>query len=137
VGRQVPNLAGATLDDGSIDLADLRGRPIVVNFWGPSCIPCRDEFPLILAKLEERAPEGLAVVGVLTDDPEEPARAFMTEFGATWPTVVDPGAAIKGAWRVIARPTSFFIDRDGILRSVQIGEFKEADFDRQYAAISG
>ena len=115
----------------------LRGRPVVVNFWGPSCIPCRDEFPLMLDKLAEHGDDDLAIVGVLTDDPEEPARAFVDELGATWPTVVDPGAQIKARWQVLARPTSFFVDRDGILRSVQIGEFREVDFDRQYAAIRG
>lgn len=137
VGQPVPGLAGKTLDGAALDLATLRGRPVVVNFWGPSCIPCRDEFPLMIAKLAEHESDGLAIVGVLTGDPEEPARAFVAEYGATWPTVIDPGAAIKGAWRVVARPTSFFIDRDGVLRSIQIGEFREADFDRQYAGIRG
>lgn len=137
VGQPVPSLAGTTLDGIALRLSDLRGRPVVVNFWGPSCIPCRDEFPLMLAKLAEHAADDLAIVGVLTGDPEEPARSFVDDLGATWPTVVDPGAQIKTDWRVIARPTSFFIDRDGVLRSIQIGEFREADFERQYAAIRG
>jgi cytochrome c biogenesis protein CcmG/thiol:disulfide interchange protein DsbE len=135
VGQAVPRLAGSTLDGAALDLANLRGRPVVVNFWGPSCIPCREEFPLMIVKLAEHEADGLAIVGVLTDDPEEPARAFVAEYGASWPTVVDPGAAIKRAWAVIARPTSFFIDRDGVLRSIQIGEFREPDFERQYARI--
>jgi cytochrome c biogenesis protein CcmG/thiol:disulfide interchange protein DsbE len=137
VDQPVPELAGTTLDGMAVRLSDLRGRPLVVNFWGPSCIPCRDEFPLMLAKLAEHEADGLAIVGVLTDDPPETARAFVADFGATWPTVVDPDRAIKSGWRVIARPTSFFVDRDGVLRSIQIGEFKEADFERQYAAIRG
>lgn len=137
VGQVVPRLAGPTLDGAALDLANLRGRPVVVNFWGPSCIPCREEFPLMIAKLAEHEADGLAIVGVLTDDPEEPARAFVAEYGASWPTVVDPESAIKRAWAVIARPTSFFIDRDGILRSIQIGEFREPDFERQYARIRG
>ena len=137
VGQPVPRLAGSTLDGTTLDLANLRGRPVVVNFWGPSCIPCRDEFPLMIAKLAEHQADGLAIVGVLTDDPEEPARAFVAEYGARWPTIVDPGAEIKAGWRIVGRPTSFFVDRDGILRSVQIGEFREPDFERQYAAIRG
>ena len=50
---------------------------MVVNFWGPSCIPCRDEFPQFLHELDEHAADGLAIVGVLTDDPPEPARQFV------------------------------------------------------------
>ena len=53
------------------------------------------------AKLAEHAADGLAVVGVLTDDPVEPARDFVAEYGATWPTVVDPDKAIKAAYRVV------------------------------------
>ena len=71
------------------------------------------------------------------DDPPEPARDFVAEYGATWPTVDDPDEAIKTAYRVAARPQTYFIDGDGILRSIQIGELPDADFERQYALIAG
>ncbi|HUQ77315.1 MAG TPA: TlpA disulfide reductase family protein [Patescibacteria group bacterium] len=136
-GQAVPNVAGPTLDGGAFDLAALRGRPVIINFWGPSCVPCRTEFPLLAAKAAAHAAEGLVIVGVLTDDPVEPAREFAARYGGTWPTVIDPGGAIRTAYRVIARPQSYFVDRAGVLRSIQIGEVREADFERQYAAISG
>ena len=109
---------------------------MIINFWGPSCIPCRDEFPLLKAKLAEYADDGLEIVGVLMDDPPEPARDFVAEMDASWPTVTDPGEAIVSAYRVAARPQTYFVDGDGILRSIQIGEVREADFDRQYALIA-
>lgn len=132
-----PAITGTTLDGASFDLASLRGRPVIVNFWGPTCVPCRTEFPLLKAKLAEHAADGLVVVGILMDDPPEPARTFVAEQGAGWPTVIDPGAAIQAAYRVVARPQSYFIDREGILRSIQIGEVLEDDFERQYALIAG
>jgi cytochrome c biogenesis protein CcmG/thiol:disulfide interchange protein DsbE len=132
-GRPVPDLAGETLDGSVFRLADLRGRPVVVNFWGPSCIPCRTEFPLLKAKLEAHGASGLVIVGVLTDDPPEPARDFVRDFGATWPTVIDPDRSIKAAWRVAARPQTYFVDGTGILRSIQVGELTDADFERQLA----
>lgn len=131
-----PGIVGETLDGAAFDLAALRGSPVIVNFWGPSCVPCRDEFPLFKAKLEEHAADGLVIVGVLMHDPPEPARAFVTDFDAAWPTVLDEDGAIRGAYRTVARPTSYFIDREGILRSIQIGEVRDADFDRQYALIA-
>lgn len=136
-GQPVPNVAGTTLDGQPFDLASLRGHPVVINFWGPSCVPCRTEFPLLAAKATQHAADGLVIVGVLTDDPPDGARAFVSQYGATWPTVVDPGAAIKSAYNVIARPQSYFVDRAGNLRSIQIGEVRDADFERQYAAIAG
>lgn len=131
-----PAFAGVTLDGEPLSLAGLRGSPVIVNFWGPSCVPCRDEFPLFKSKLAEHADDGLVIVGVLMHDPPEPARTFIAEHGASWPTVLDPDGAIRSAYRTLARPTSFFIDREGILRSVQIGEVRAADFDRQYAQIA-
>jgi cytochrome c biogenesis protein CcmG, thiol:disulfide interchange protein DsbE len=136
-GQPAPNVAGTTLDGQPFDLSALRGHPVVINFWGPSCVPCRTEFPLLAAKAREHAAEGLVIVGVLTDDPPDGARAFVGQYGATWPTVIDPGAAIKSAYHVIARPQSYFVDGSGILRSIQIGEVRDADFERQYAAIAG
>ena len=135
-GQPVPNVAGTTLDGQPFDLATQRGHPVVINFWGPSCVPCRTEFPLLAAKAREHAADGLVVVGVLTDDPPDGARAFVSQYGATWPTVIDPGAAIKSAYQVVARPQSYFVDRAGNLRSIQIGEVRDADFERQYARIA-
>jgi cytochrome c biogenesis protein CcmG/thiol:disulfide interchange protein DsbE len=136
VGSVAPSIVGKTLDGAAFDLGQARGRPTVVNFWGPSCVPCRDEFPLLEAKQRQHAADGLAVVGVLTDDPVEPARDFVRDYGAGWPTVVDPDKAIKGAYRVVGRPQTYFIDRTGVIRSIQVGELTDADFERQYARIA-
>jgi len=136
IGEPAPAIVGTTLDGGAFDLAALRGRPVIVNFWGPSCVPCREEFPQFLAKLAEHEADGLAIIGVLTDDPEQPARDFIAEYGATWPTVVDPDKSFKSAYRVAARPQTYFVDGQGILRSIQIGQASDADFERQYATIA-
>jgi cytochrome c biogenesis protein CcmG/thiol:disulfide interchange protein DsbE len=136
-GKPAPAFSGTTLDGALLRLADFRGRPVIVNFWGPSCIPCRDEFPLFKTKLAQLSVDGLAIVGVLTYDPPAPARTFATDYGATWPTIDDPDGAIRTAYRVAARPESYFIDRAGVVREIQVGELTSADFDRLYSAISG
>jgi cytochrome c biogenesis protein CcmG, thiol:disulfide interchange protein DsbE len=136
-GEPAPPIVGTTLDGLPFDLTSLRGRPVIVNFWGPNCPPCRDEFPLFKTKLAEHAGDDLAVVGVLMQDPPAPARDFVARYGATWPTVEDPGEAIRNAYRVAARPQSYFIDREGILRAIQVGEVTSDVFERQYALIAG
>jgi cytochrome c biogenesis protein CcmG/thiol:disulfide interchange protein DsbE len=136
VGSAAPAIRGTTLDGGAFDLASLAGRPVLINFWGPSCVPCRDEFPLLAAKLTQHAADGFAVVGVLTDDPPDPARDFVAQYDASWPTVIDAGQAIKAAYRVAARPQSYFVDGSGIVRSIQVGEVTDADFERQYQRIA-
>jgi cytochrome c biogenesis protein CcmG/thiol:disulfide interchange protein DsbE len=136
-GQPAPAIVGTTLDGAAFDLAALRGHPVVINFWGPTCVPCRTEFPLLKSKLTEHAADGLVVVGVLMADPPEPARTFVADQGATWATVVDPDGAIKRAYRVAARPQSYFVDRAGVLRWIQFGEVADADFEREYGLISG
>ena len=136
VGNPAPAIAGTTLDGAAFDLASLRGRPVIVNFWGPSCVPCRDEFPLFKTKLAAHGGDGLALVGVLMDDGPDAAKAFIAEYRATWPTVLDPDGAIRTAYRVAARPQSYFIDRAGVLRKIQVGQVTEADFAADYALIS-
>lgn len=135
-GEIAPDITGTTLDGTPFRLADLRGHPVIVNFWGPSCVPCRSEFPLFKAKLAEHAADGLQVVGVLMFDTPTEARGFVAQFGATWPTVVDPDGHLRTAYQAVARPQTYFIDRDGVLRTIQIGEVVNAEFERQYATIA-
>lgn len=136
-GQPAPAIVGTTLDGAAFDLAGLRGRPVIINFWGPSCVPCRDEFPLFKQKLTEHAADGLTIVGVLMFDPPAPARDFIAEYSASWVTVDDPEGSIRAAYRAVARPQSYFIDADGILRDYQVGEITGDRFEQQYALISG
>jgi cytochrome c biogenesis protein CcmG, thiol:disulfide interchange protein DsbE len=137
LGHPVPAITGTTIDGAAFDLASMRGKPVIVNFWDAGCVPCREEFPLLIRKLAAHAESGLAIVGVLFVQAPGPARDFVAQYGATWPTVADPSGEIRNAYRVAARPQSYFIDRDGILRSIQVGELTDAEFERQYAAIAG
>ncbi len=136
-GQPVPNIAGSTIQGATVDLASLRGHPVVINFWGPSCPPCVTELPLLAAKAKEHASDGLVVLGVLTDDPVGGALDFATAHQATWPTVIDPQGAIKAAYRVVGRPQSYFVDGSGVLRSIAIGPLGDVDFERQFALIAG
>ncbi len=137
VGEIAPPIAGDTIDGSHLDLASLRGRPVIVNFWASWCGPCREEFPLLLAAEKAHTADGLAIVGVLYKDDAAPARDFVAEMGADWPTVVDPSGALAQAYTVVAPPQTYFIDRAGVLRSRQIGELLAEDLDRQLPAILG
>jgi cytochrome c biogenesis protein CcmG, thiol:disulfide interchange protein DsbE len=134
-GQPAPDIVGTTLDGQALRLTALRGRPVIVNFWGPSCVPCRSEFPLFKSKVTEHAADGLAIVGVLMYDPPEQARAFVAQYGAAWPTVLDPDGTVRAAYQAVARPQSYFIDRQGVLRTIQIGEVVADEFEQQYATI--
>ena len=135
-GEPAPAITGTALDGTAIDLAAYRGRPVIVNFWASWCVPCREEFPLFQQKLAELGPkDGLAMIGVLYKDEPALAQSFLDDFGATWPTMTDPGGTIAETYRTVAPPQTYFIDAKGVLQAVQIGQVREADFDAQYAKI--
>jgi cytochrome c biogenesis protein CcmG/thiol:disulfide interchange protein DsbE len=136
-GEPAPAIAGSALDGTAIDLAQLRGHPVVINFWASWCGPCQQEMPLLAQKASAHAGTGLAILGVLSDDTVPNGQAFERQYGATWPSVFDANGAIKTAYHVLGRPQSYFVDRDGILRSIQIGYLTDADFERQFALIAG
>jgi cytochrome c biogenesis protein CcmG, thiol:disulfide interchange protein DsbE len=119
-----------------VDLASLRGKPVVVNFWASWCVPCRSEFPVIRDAAAAHAKDGLVVIGVLYKDDAASAKAFVESFGATWPSLPDADGSIAAAYRVVAPPQTYFIDARGILQAIQIGQMEASDFASQYAKIA-
>ncbi len=135
-GQPAPAISATTIDGKPVDLADYRGKPLILNFWSSWCGPCREEFPLFEQKLAELGPtDGLQILGVLYKDDPALARKFLDETGAAWPTVADPDGTIADAYRVVAPPQTYFIDGEGVVRGMQIGQVREQDFDTQYAKI--
>lgn len=120
----LPTLAG-----GSITLSELRGHPVVINFWTSWCPACRREAPALQAMHAEFAPRGLILLGVnaTAQDELSAIRAFVAEFGVTFSILLDEQDAVFEAYRVMALPTTLFIDAQGVIRDVVLGEMSQAD----------
>jgi cytochrome c biogenesis protein CcmG/thiol:disulfide interchange protein DsbE len=135
VGSEAPAFALADLDGNPLRLEDLRGRPVIVNFWASWCGPCVDEFPLLRQARDRHAAEGLAVVGIVFRDNSEAARAFMQRMGATWQAAMDPGEETAERFGIYGPPETFFIDADGIVVARQIGTLSRDDLDRHLSRL--
>jgi thiol-disulfide isomerase/thioredoxin len=90
----LPRIAGSTLDGGTLDLADLRGRVVVLNSWASWCEPCREEVPSFVDLDERSDPDKVAVVGLDVNDQSAAADAFASELGIQYPSIVDPDGSL-------------------------------------------
>ncbi|MFJ2832638.1 TlpA family protein disulfide reductase [Streptomyces sp. NPDC087263] len=114
-----PDLSGETVDGKQLDVADYKGKVVVLNVWGSWCPPCRAEAPNFVKVAKDTAAQGVQFVGINTRDPSTaPAKAFEEEQGITYPSLYDPTGKLmlrfkKGTLNPQAIPSTLIIDRDG------------------------
>jgi cytochrome c biogenesis protein CcmG/thiol:disulfide interchange protein DsbE len=135
IGSVAPDFSLVDLDGNRVHLADLRGQPVIVNFWASWCGPCVDEFPLLQAAAAEHVDDGLVVLGIVYQDRSEAARAFMQQNGGTWQALMDPGEDVARAYNIFGPPETYFVGRDGTIVARHIGQLTAASLDAKVAAI--
>jgi len=126
---EMPRLSGETLSGGSLDLANLRGRVVVLNAWASWCAPCRDEMPVFVALSESNDSGNVAVVGLDVKDDPEAARAFAADLGVEYPSLLDPEGQLLAQIPGVppgALPSTVVIDRQGRIAAKIIGPVTEA-----------
>lgn len=123
-----PDVGFAKLDGGQLRLAELRGRVVVLNFWATWCIPCRSEIPALNSMQKAMGGEGLTVVGVSYDDTRELIEEFQKDLKQDY-TVVLGGQDVGAQLPAAPLPTTYIIDRQGLIREKFIGERSLAAFE--------
>ncbi|HNO64904.1 MAG TPA: TlpA disulfide reductase family protein [Tepidiformaceae bacterium] len=122
-GEKAPDFALVDARDPSkvVKLSDYRGKAVILNWFASWCDPCKNEIPEFQAA-QEKLGDQLVVLGV--DYLEQPADAvgILDKFGATYPAVLDGAGTVARHYRVTYMPTTFFIDKDGVLRVIKTGE---------------
>lgn len=127
VGAVAPDFALPNLDGETLRLSELRGQNVLLNFWATWCLPCRDEMPAIQARYNHG---GFAVLAVDFGETRQQVSGFLAEIGVELPVLLDEDGRVQELYRVRGYPTTFFIDRRGVIRAMHIGQMSEADIDR-------
>lgn len=122
-GFPAPDFTLETLDGGSASLSSYRGQVVIVNLWASWCLPCRAEMPTLQKLHEANRDRGLAVLAVnsTVQDTEADARAFVDEMGLTFTVLLDRDGAVSRRYLLRALPSTFIVDRGGIIRSAIVG----------------
>jgi peroxiredoxin len=121
VGQPAPDFTATTIDGMKVQLSQFKGHPVWLTFGASWCQPCRAENADIKATYEKFAPSGLVVLAVfITEDPAT-VKDYAERVGLGYLKVADPSTTIASQYRILGIPSHFFIDADGVLRSMKIG----------------
>lgn len=118
-----------------IRLSDFAGKPVLINLWATWCIPCQNEMPVLEKIYKEYNASGLVVLGVdiTLQDNLQAVKETVKKYQLSYPILLDESGQISKLYQVYGIPTSYFIDHQGILRLIQIGEI-HPDYQNRYLA---
>ena len=118
-----PELTLTDLDGITRSLADYRGQVVLVNLWATWCPPCKEEMPALQAYHDKYKDQGFTVIAVNDGDPTPDVMQFAIDYKLSFPIWLDPTyIATEDAFKTLNLPSSFVIDRDGIIRWQWVGE---------------
>ena len=124
-GNLAPDFSLVTVDGESLQLSDLRGNVVLLNFWGTWCGPCRREMPEFQKAFEERHDLGFEILAVAFNDTEEAIRDFRDEFGLSFHLALDDSGEVNNTYAVQTRPSTYVINRDGVIMLKHFGIMTE------------
>jgi peroxiredoxin len=133
-GDTAPSFSAPTLQGRTLSLESLRGKVVFLDFWASWCAPCAQSLPVLDALRGEFGPEDFQVLAVNVDRDPRKAEDFLSRRPVGYPSVSDPEGALPVRFGVQTMPTSFLIDREGVIRYVHRG-FRKGDEDVLRARI--
>ncbi len=135
-GYAAPEFTLTSATGETVSLSDFRGKPVVLNFWATWCPPCRAEIPFFESVGQQYADQ-VVVLGINDGESLTTINAFMTEFDMTYPVLLDSESRVTIQYRVMALPSTIFIDSDGIIQEVFPGIVNQAVLESRIEALLG
>jgi cytochrome c biogenesis protein CcmG/thiol:disulfide interchange protein DsbE len=127
IGKPAPSFALKAVGTGeTIDLAQYRGKPVIVNFWATWCHPCWDEHP-VLTQTSQMLGGQVQFLGVVFQDDESRIKNFLQQRGWAYPTLVDQAGKTAIAYGVGGVPETFFLDKNGTIVAKFAGPMSAED----------
>jgi len=122
-GNLAPNFQLNNLEGKLVSLSDLRGKPVMLNFWGTWCHPCVSEMPFIQRVYEEQSAKGLVLLAINIGGTSSQVEEFLQGHNLSLPVLLDTKKDVAQRYNIQYIPTTFFIDKEGIIQAVKVGAF--------------
>ncbi|MGP4081848.1 peroxiredoxin family protein [Pseudalkalibacillus sp. R45] len=139
-GNIAPDFTLETMDGGSVKLSDFKGKNIIVNFWATWCPPCRAEMPEMQEYYEANKDNNFVILAVnmtKTEKSQMDVKQFVEEdFELTFPVVMDLKHEVTNTYEVTGYPTSYFIDKEGVIQYKVVGAMNQDVIKRQIAMMN-
>lgn len=134
IGKDAPTFALREVGtETTVDVAQFRGKPLVINFWATWCGPCWEEHPVLVAGARSRP--DVQFLGVVFQDTEEKILGFLRERGSSYPTVVDNKGKTAIAYGIGGVPETFFLDANGVIVAKYSGPMSEGDLQEELRKV--
>lgn len=120
-----PNFVIKLIDGKDFNFGDYKGKPVLINFFASWCLPCREEMPVLEQIVQEYQPKGVVFLGIAVDDTEAKMKDFIKKYGVTFPVGLDKTAEIQKSFGLYGIPTTYFIDKNGVINYFHSGVVTE------------
>ena len=123
IGKEAPGFSGKTLEGENISLSDYKGKVTLIDVWASWCKPCKEGFPFLIELYNQYSDKDFSVLAVNIDEEKDNAKKFLTSLNKDVPFKImfDPEAKIPTLYKIEAIPTTYILDKKGIVRYFHLG----------------
>jgi len=137
MGGQAPDFTLQTADGGTVRLADLKGKPVFINFWATWCEPCREEMPAMQAVYDQYKDRGLVILAIDMEEDQRRVQRWIEQGGYTFTFLLDSEGEQVKRYNINSSPTSYFVSPDGVIRDLKLGALSRTEMQAKVEKLLG
>jgi peroxiredoxin len=137
LGAPAPDFTLQNADGNAVRLSELKGKPVLINFWATWCTPCREEMPAMQEVYDQYRDQGLVILAIDMEEDLRTVRRWIEQGGFTFTFLLDSEGEQVKRYNVTAAPTSYFVDRGGVIKDLKLGALSRTEMQAKVQQLVG